>query len=1248
MKRRFLLLSALAPCVALAGVSDRVCTNLFLRGRTVLDNPVGHRVGEPIAFDFTLEGTDPVDAAEEFTATCQCRPEGAPAFSRQVKISKLKGFRFETKMTRPGFVRLDVDLRDSAGRRLVRDAKTAAARTYGPNVNFIGSAAAEPEKLRPFEPEPADFDAFWAAAKRDLAAVPMNPVLEEMPDDTDTVTRCFKVRLSCLGSRPATGFLTVPRKCFADPTYKVPVRLKFDGAGCRPQMRRERGVADEIWFHVNAHGFELARDMAYYVEFFRQMGITAKLPAYIGNYVFDVRANAEPRTSYMFGMVMRILRAIEFAKTLKEWNGRDLIAWGGSQGGLQTMWAAALGDGVTRAEPWVTWSCDLGGFKGGRWEAYGWRIPYAKGILYYDPVYMASRIPPSCTLEIKRVGLGDGVAPPTGIFITYNERRSPKSIRLVQGNGHDDRIPPAPNQEITLASAATPARETVDFDFGWRFARGPLREAWRADASDGEPAHPWEMRPWTAVDLPHDFQFELPWDEAAARNRGFKAMGEGWYRKHFTPDERWRGRLVSLEFGGIMCLGEVYLNGEKLADAEFGYLGLSVPVEKKLRWGEDNVVAVRATTGEVAGGRWYTGGGLYRSVKLVVRNPVSVSRHGVFVTTPVATADRAEVAVQVELDGWTMRTNDLEVVVTVKGPDTSARGCAGNVGIVRAAAPKASHLGRIAVKLPTLTVERPQLWDVDAPALYTAEVSLVLDGREVDRVSQRFGIRTAEFGRPYGFRLNGRKVFLQAMCNHHDLGGVGAAAYRRAIERQFRTMKAFGYNAIRCSHNPYSEDFYDLADELGILVVDELTDKWGGPKHTSGRPMTELFFPMITEWIRRDRNHPSVVLWSFGNELQHDEAYAGFPSDDWGVTTYRLFDVVAKRWDPTRPTTVAMYPARAGGIKWSDGKAFQESKIPPELASVTDVASINYLTGDYADYLRHEPKLNIFQSEATVLDCLVPYWLMDREHMVGLAYWGAIAYWGESQGWPAKGWNHSFFDHDLTPRPPAYLIRSAFLPETPIVRLAIDHGEYMAVWNDVRTGRRILSEDWNCRAGEKFNLVGYTNAEEVELLLNGRSLGVRRNDATEDAKRNIVTWRDVAWQPGRLEAVARNGGREVARHAIESTGEPVAIKVTEETSGWAADGHDLKYLRITAVDGKGRTVPTVAEKAVVEVTGEVRLIALDDGDQATAELFNVNEKKLRNGRLLAILRSTRTPGRVTVKVRVGSMEKIAEFVSVKR
>lgn len=779
---------------------------------------------------------------------------------------------------------------------------------------------------------------------------------------------------------------------------------------------------------------------------------------------------------------------------------------------------------------------------------------------------------------------------------------------------------------LMMMSGIAVARETIDFDFGWRFAHGPILNSESEDFYDGDPKFKWHPRTWENVDLPHDFQFLYQWEPVANRSRGYKQMGQGIYRKHFYVDPEWKGKHLSLDFGGIMCQGEIFINGIKVAESDYGYLGMEVPIEKCVHFGETNVVAVFASTGNVTGSRWYTGGGLYRSVKLVVRDAVSVSRHGVFVTTPKVTSDQAEVAVQVEIDGWTRQTNDLEVAVTIKDPSGQV------IGKTSALAPKMVRLSRTAVALPMIEVARPWLWDIDTPSLYVAEVRLIKSGEELDRVSQRFGIRTVEFDNSYGFKLNGRKVFLQSMCNHHDLGGVGAAAYRRAIERQIRMMKRFGYNAIRCSHNPYSEDLYDLADELGLLVVDELVDKWG-QHHMNGRPMCESFFDRITEWVRRDRNHPSVILWSLGNEMQHEECCYGFKSDDWGVTTFRIFDVVVKRWDPTRKSTAAMYPAGINGVAWNESKQAPEDFVcPPELCRITDVASINYRWNAYKGFVERVPHLNIFQSEATVLDCLLPFWGMDREHSIGLSYWGAIAYWGESGGWPMKGWNYSFFDHDLRPRPTAWLIRSAFVPDEPQVRIAVDEGKDVKMWNDVLVGHHKLLESWNRKVGDTVDLTVFTNCEEVELLLNCKSLGTRKNDSMKGSERNILKWKSVGWAAGKLEAVAKNGGKVVARHSLETTGPVARIVAVEETQDWHADGHDLKYLRFNAVDALSRIVHEADLELTVEVDGAASLIALDDGDQATDKLFNVSSKALRDGSLLAILRAGREPGNVTVKV----------------
>jgi beta-galactosidase len=772
---------------------------------------------------------------------------------------------------------------------------------------------------------------------------------------------------------------------------------------------------------------------------------------------------------------------------------------------------------------------------------------------------------------------------------------------------------------VHAATSRATGREEIDLGFGWRFAAGPRTGVMWPDYPDGEPTKKWQQRDWHDVDLPHDFQFSCPWDEKASRSRGYKAMETGWYRQRVFADPAWRGKRVALDFGGILCRSEVYLNGDKVADDDYGYLGFEVDVSDRLRWGETNVVAVMATTGEVRGGRWYTGGGLYRGVKLVVRDQVSVSRHGVFVTTPTVTDARAEVAVEVDIDGFTRCTNDLEVTVRLLDPD-KREVCRSSV-----LAPKDIRLKRTHVTVPRMTIEMPRRWDIDDPALYTAVVTLVEDGVERDRVKTRFGIRTIEFGTEFGFRLNGRKVFLKSVSNHHDLGALGAAAYPRAIERQFRVMKEFGYNAIRCSHNPYSQEFMDLADEVGILVVDELADKWTGDSWLMGRPITDRFFPLITEWVRRDRNHPCVILWSLGNELQFREKFAGYDTGDWGVTTYRMMDVFVKRFDPTRLTTVGLFPSRAGAVYRKDPRYNEKPILPPELADVMDVASFNYVWHNYPDYLKWNPNLIIFQSEASTFEWLNPFFGMDRERTVGLSWWGAIEYWGESNGWPKKGWNYSFFSHTLEPRPPAWLARSGLVADEPLTRIGVVVGKgEREIWNDVLSGQFAFSENWNATGESTRDIFVFSNAGEVELLLNGVSLGAKKT------VNNVAKWEGVAYAPGKLEARGSNG----SAHVLETTGAAARLELVEEAPGdWNADGVDLKYLRIYAVDEEGRRVPDATNRLAVSVAGDARLIALDNGDHYTNEQFAVPEKAMKDGFMLAILRAGRTGGEVKVSVR---------------
>ena len=393
------------------------------------------------------------------------------------------------------------------------------------------------------------------------------------------------------------------------------------------------------------------------------------------------------------------------------------------------------------------------------------------------------------------------------------------------------------------------------------------------------------------------------------------------------------------------------------------------------------------------------------------------------------------------------------------------------------------------------------------------------------------------------------------------------------------------------------------------------------------------------EWIKRDRNHPSVILWSFGNELQFQEERCGFPTRDWGVTTYDIMNTLAKRLDPTRPTTVAMYPARAGGIvKHSAEFTMEENIVPPELAQHTEVASFNYCWEDYDKYVRYAPQMIVYQSEATTNELAAPFYGMDRDRMVGLAYWGAIEYWGESIVWPKKGWDYSFFRHSLEPNPQAYLIRSLFLPDEPQVHIAVEGKTDTLWWNDLVVGQTRVSDHWNRTTGERLTVNVYSNAEEVELLLNGKSLGTKQND--QDSKRmHITTWRDVAYAPGRLIAIARTNHKEVARHQIETTGRATRLIIETENADWRADGQSLQFVKVYAVDSKGRHVPTAEGTVTFEVEGAATLLAVDNGDHSSEELFAGKQRRLYEGFALATLRSVRNqPGRVTIRANVPGLK----------
>ena len=785
---------------------------------------------------------------------------------------------------------------------------------------------------------------------------------------------------------------------------------------------------------------------------------------------------------------------------------------------------------------------------------------------------------------------------------------------------------------LAATAQAGGMRQDLLFNFDWKFKLGETADAERPELDDSQ---------WRRLDLPHDFQIEMPWNDKASRGRGFKDMATGWYRKTFDADPAWRGHRVIIDFEGIMLHGDAYLNGRKIGGTDYGYLGFEADITRLLKYDGQNVLAVHCSTGEDKNSRWYTGGGLFRDVHLILKDSVSIARHGICIRTPQVTEQQATVAVQVEVEGIKNKKLDLVIEANIYGPDGQ------QVGETRINAPKDNKQPTVEVQLPIVTVGQPQLWWCEQPNLYTAEVSLILDGKTVDKLTERFGIRTVNFSREAGFKLNGKKIFLQGAADHHDLGAVGAAAYEAAISRMMDRLKAFGFNHIRTSHNPYSEAFLRLADEKGILIVDELYDKWSNTLAWAGRrPWTEMWWENLMEWVKRDRNHPSVIMWSLGNELQFQEERCGFPTRYWGVTTYDIMNTLVKRLDPTRKTTVAMYPARAGGIvKHSAEYRIEENIVPPELAQHTEVASFNYCWEDYQKYLEKAPDMIVYQSEATTNELSAPFFGMDRQRMVGLAYWGAIEYWGESNIWPKKGWDYSFFRHSLEPNSQAYLIKTIFKPEEPQVHIGIAGKVDTLWWNDIVVGQTRVTSHWNREAGKKYTVYTYTNGDEVELFVNGKSQGVKRND--DQKKPNVITWKNIEYEPGTIRAVARRDGQPFAEHQLETPGKAVRLMMQTENADWRGDGMDLQYVRVYAVDSKGCIVPTFDGEVNFSVEGAARLIAVDNGDHSSSDLFDGTKKRFYEGFVMAIVRANRTAGKVKITATCNGLKSVTKTMQTK-
>lgn len=784
----------------------------------------------------------------------------------------------------------------------------------------------------------------------------------------------------------------------------------------------------------------------------------------------------------------------------------------------------------------------------------------------------------------------------------------------------------APNEVETVRFGSG---RRVSFNNDWRFLKGDAPEAERAAFDDSA---------WRPLRLPHDWAIEGPFDRTINPHEGsLPYFGTAWYRKHFTVQAAaaQKQRRISIEFDGAMSNSTVWINGHRLGGRPYGYIGFTFDLTPYLNTpGQENVIAVRLEP-ERESSRWYPGAGLYRNVWLDQTGPQHVAHWGTRLTTPRVDATAATVEVQISVENQAAEAAAAVVETALYGPT--------GIPVASTRSNVALPAGGSALAAQTLQVPHPRLWTLEDPALYRAVTVIRVQGKATDRYETPFGIRTVVFDHARGVLLNGKALRFQGVCLHHDLGALGTAVNTRAIERQLQIMKSMGVNAIRTSHNPPAPELLDLCDRMGLLVMDEAFDMWKIAKVKNG------YSKFFDEWsdrdardfIQRDRNHPSVVMWSIGNEIPEQDH-----SDGWKIAQHltELFHHA----DPTRPTTAAF------NSSWN--------AIKNELADHVDFPGFNYKPMQYEEILAKHPKWTILGTETasclssrgvyhlpvenydkhpslqlSSYDIIAPDWAYPPDvefeyqdklpQVLGEFVWTGFDYigeptpyfWGKTSSpadWPSRSSYFGTVDLAGFPKDRYFLYQSRWTSK-PMVHV-LPH------WN------------WAGREGQPIPVMVYTNADEVELFLNEKSLGKKKRfsePVTIPVGKNVSTdgkfiskyrlqWQ-VPYAAGEVKAVAWRAGVKVAEDSVHTAGTAARLVLTPDRNRIAANGDDLSFITVRVEDAEGHLVPDASHLVRFKIDGPASIAAVDNGNPATVEPFQADYRKAFNGLCLLVVRSAR-------------------------
>lgn len=783
---------------------------------------------------------------------------------------------------------------------------------------------------------------------------------------------------------------------------------------------------------------------------------------------------------------------------------------------------------------------------------------------------------------------------------------------------------------VLLSCTEDQQRKRQSFNEGWKFSKGETGQEFTSSFDDSG---------WRNLDLPHDWAIEGPFDSKYdTRTGGLPIFGTAWYRKHFIIDAAQKGNKITLEFDGVMNNAEVFLNGEKVGARPFGYIGFEVDLTPHIKFGEENVLAVRVDPKELSA-RWYPGAGIYRNVWLEIKNPVHVAHWGTYITTPEISSEKAQVKIETTIEnkqnlkgGFALESLILDTL--------------GNQLAIIESKIEFDEKGEAVVN-QNLNIQNPQLWDLDNPYLYQVQSILKKGGTEIDTYKSTFGVRTIEYTKDKGFLLNGNQVKFQGVCLHHDLGPLGAAVNYRATERQLEIMKSMGVNAIRTSHNPPSPEQVEICDKMGMLIQVEAFDEWAIAKVENGynKVWDEWHEKDLRDMIKRDRNHPSVIMWSIGNEIREQQKKFG------GDVAKSLTDICHDE-DPTRPVTAGFnnYP---GCVK--NG-----------LAGAIDLVGFNYKPTQYDNILEKNPDFIVYGSETsscvssrgvyhlplenydkheslqiTSYDIISPPWAYPPDfeiyaqetmpHSLGEFIWTGFDYLGEptpfngrdneTHGkwggeWPSRSSYFGAVDLCGLPKDRYYLYQSRWTEE-PMVHI-LPH------WN------------WEGSEHKTIPVYCYTNCDEAELFLNGKSLGKKIMGVDKTTipaefswwKKPQTTWDspyrlnwNVKYQPGELKVIAYKNGKAMAEKIIKTAGEPARIELVPDRKEIVADGSDLSFITVNITDEAGNLCPNADNLVNFAVEGAGEITAVGNGNAATTESFQANHRKAFSGKCMLIVKS---------------------------